>query len=82
MFVNFCYCYYYCYWGSLRHDLPQINATNALQDSEEQDMGQEMEDVFLRGIQPLLTTYLEKHLHPALRDTLMVNMGYSVSYGR
>ncbi|KAG8318367.1 uncharacterized protein LOC124353458 [Homalodisca vitripennis] len=53
-----------------------------LHDDDELDMGQEMEDVFLRGVQPLLTTYLEKHLHPALRDTLMVNMGYSVSYGR
>lgn len=46
------------------------------------DMGQEMEDVFLRGIQPLLTTFLEKQLHPALRDSLMANMGYSASYGR
>lgn len=46
------------------------------------DMGQEMETVFLRGIQPLLTAYVEKHLHSALRDTLMINMGYSVSYGR
>jgi len=53
-----------------------------LQDDDELDMGQEMEDVFLRGIQPLLTTYLEKQLHPALRDALMVHMGYSVSYGR
>ncbi|XP_054288275.1 uncharacterized protein LOC129004416 [Macrosteles quadrilineatus] len=53
-----------------------------LQDEDELDMGREMEDVFLRGIQPLLTTYLEKQLHPALRDTLMINMGYSVSYGR
>lgn len=51
-------------------------------EGKEFDIGQEMEDVFLRGIQPLLTTYMEKQLHPALRDTLMVNLGYSVSYGR
>lgn len=55
---------------------------HCLQEDDELDIGQEMEDVFLRGIQPLLTTYLERQLHPALRDALMENMGYSVSYGR
>jgi hypothetical protein len=47
----------------------------------EADFTQEMEDVFLRGIQSLLTRYMEKQLQPALKETLMANMGYTVSYG-
>ncbi|CAH0388574.1 unnamed protein product [Bemisia tabaci] len=46
------------------------------------NVSQEMEEVFLRGIRSLLTKYMEKKLHPALKDTLMINMGYTVSYGR
>ena len=46
------------------------------------DFTQEMEDVFVRGIQSLLTRYMEKQLQPALKDTMMANMGYTVSYGR
>ncbi|KAJ9582235.1 hypothetical protein L9F63_003364, partial [Diploptera punctata] len=45
------------------------------------DFTQEMEDVFVRGIQSLLTRYMEKQLQPALKDTMMANMGYTVSYG-
>ena len=33
-------------------------------------------------IQSLLTCYMEKQLQPALKDTMMANMGYTVSYGR
>jgi hypothetical protein len=40
-----------------------------------------MEDVFLRGIQSLLIRYMEKQLQPALKETFMANMGYTVSYG-
>lgn len=47
-----------------------------------EDISQEMEDIFLRGIRSLLTKYMEKQLQPALKDTLMVNMGYTLSYGR
>lgn len=49
---------------------------------QETDFTQEMEDVFVRGIQSLLMRYMEKQLQPALKDTLMANMGYTISYGR
>jgi len=52
-----------------------------LEKRHEADFTQEMEDVFLRGIQSLLTRYMEKQLQPALKETLMANMGYTVSYG-
>lgn len=55
---------------------------SALEKRQETDFTQEMEDVFLRGIQSLLTRYMEKQLQPALKDTLMANMGYTISYGR
>ncbi len=47
-----------------------------------EDISQEMEDIFLRGIRSLLTRYMEKQLQPALKDTLMMNLGYTISYGR
>lgn len=47
-----------------------------------EDISQEMEDIFLRGIRSLLTKYMEKQLQPALKDTLMMNLGYTISYGR
>jgi hypothetical protein len=59
-----------------------IDTPPALKRREEGDFTQEMEDVFLRGIQSLLTRYMEKQLQPALKDTLMANMGYTISYGR
>jgi hypothetical protein len=52
------------------------------QGREDCDFMQEMEDVFVRGIQSLLARYMEKQLQPALKDTLMANMGYTISYGR
>lgn len=53
------------------------------QEDEEQDDGlsREMEDIFLKGIRSLLTTYMQKELQPAIKETLMRNMGYTVSYG-
>lgn len=47
-----------------------------------EDISQEMEDIFLRGIRSLLTKYMEKQLQPALKDTLMLNLGYTISYGK
>lgn len=47
-----------------------------------EDISQEMEDIFLRGIRSLLTRYMEKQLQPALKDTLMMNLGYTISYGK
>lgn len=58
------------------------NTPSVFKRRDEGDFTQEMEDVFLRGIQSLLTRYMEKQLQPALKDTLMANMGYTISYGR
>ncbi|XP_019881185.1 uncharacterized protein LOC109609013 [Aethina tumida] len=48
---------------------------------EDEDLSREMEDIFLKGIRSLLTTYMQKELQPAIKETLMKNMGYTVSYG-
>ena len=58
-----------------------VDTPSVLEKRQEADFTQEMEDVFLRGIQSLLTRYMEKQLQPALKETLMANMGYTVSYG-
>ncbi|KAF7267088.1 uncharacterized protein LOC143203986 [Rhynchophorus ferrugineus] len=50
-------------------------------EEEEEETSREMEDVFLKGIRSLLTTYMQKELQPAIKETLMKNMGYTVSYG-
>lgn len=44
-------------------------------------VSREMEDIFLRGIKTLLTRYVEKQLELPLKEALMVNIGYTVSYG-
>jgi len=41
----------------------------------------EMEDVFLQGASQTLTRYIERQLHPAIKETLMLSMGYTISYG-
>ncbi|XP_011646695.2 uncharacterized protein LOC105433220 [Pogonomyrmex barbatus] len=41
----------------------------------------EMEDVFLQGASQALTRYVERQLHPAIKETLMLSMGYTISYG-
>ncbi|XP_046746943.1 uncharacterized protein LOC124411704 [Diprion similis] len=41
----------------------------------------EMEDVFLKGASQALTSYIERQLHPAIKETLMLSMGYTISYG-
>lgn len=41
----------------------------------------EMEDVFLQGASQVLTRYIEYQLHPAIKETLMLSMGYTISYG-
>lgn len=51
------------------------------QDMEDDVMSKEMEDIFLKGIRSLLTSYMQKELQPAIKETLMTNMGYTVSYG-
>lgn len=51
--------------------------------SEDEDelLSREMEDIFLKGIRSLLTNYMQKQLQPAIKETLMTNMGYTLSYG-
>lgn len=41
----------------------------------------ELERIFAIGVRSLLTTYMQKSLQPAIKKTLMENMGYTVSYG-
>jgi len=41
----------------------------------------EMEDVFLQGASQALTKYIERQLHPAIKEVLMLSMGYTISYG-
>lgn len=41
----------------------------------------EMEDVFLQGASHTLTRYIERQLHPAIKEILMLSMGYTISYG-
>ncbi|ERL86835.1 hypothetical protein D910_04238 [Dendroctonus ponderosae] len=55
--------------------------SGAVLDEDDEEISREMEDVFLRGIRSLLTSYMQKELQPAIKDTLMKNMGYTVSYG-
>ncbi|KZC05739.1 hypothetical protein WN55_04679 [Dufourea novaeangliae] len=44
-------------------------------------IAREMEDVFLRGASQALTKFIERQLHPAIKETLMTSMGYTISYG-
>ncbi|KAK0173690.1 hypothetical protein PV328_006847 [Microctonus aethiopoides] len=46
-----------------------------------ENVAREMEDVFLRGASEALTKYIEHELHPAIKETLMISMGYTISYG-
>ncbi|KAH0541128.1 uncharacterized protein LOC123259923 [Cotesia glomerata] len=46
-----------------------------------ESVAREMEDVFLRGASEALTKYIEHELHPAIKETLMISMGYTISYG-
>lgn len=52
-----------------------------LLDMEDEELSREMEDIFLKGIRSLLTSYMQKELQPAIKETLMKNLGYTISYG-
>ncbi|XP_072380633.1 uncharacterized protein [Diabrotica undecimpunctata] len=52
-----------------------------IDDEPDEGLSKEMEDIFLKGIRSLLTSYMQKELQPAIKETLMRNMGYTVSYG-
>ena len=60
------------------------DSTAAMLDSlwrSRNDISREMEDVFLRSASQAITHYIEKQLHPAIKETLMLSMGYTISYG-
>ncbi|XP_017140642.1 uncharacterized protein LOC108154770 [Drosophila miranda] len=44
-------------------------------------MSHELEKLFSMGVRGLLTTYMQRALQPAIKETLMENMGYTLSYG-
>ncbi|KAH8358417.1 hypothetical protein KR093_000064, partial [Drosophila rubida] len=44
-------------------------------------MSNELEKLFAMGVRGLLTTYMQRALQPAIKETLMENMGYTLSYG-
>uniref|UniRef100_A0A1A9Z9L6 Uncharacterized protein n=1 Tax=Glossina pallidipes TaxID=7398 RepID=A0A1A9Z9L6_GLOPL len=44
-------------------------------------LSNELEKLFSLGVRGLLTTYMQKALQPAIKETLMENMGYTLSYG-
>lgn len=63
---------------------PQQNWFNAeLANSNEVSdaLTRELEQLFSIGVRGLLTTYMQKALQPAIKETLMENMGYVLSYG-
>ncbi|XP_049548072.1 uncharacterized protein LOC125959296 [Anopheles darlingi] len=41
----------------------------------------EIDNLFSKGVRGLLTTYMQKALQPAIKETLMESMGYTLSYG-
>lgn len=56
---------------------------NMFNDHEEVNdaMRNELEKLFSMGVRGLLTTYMQRALQPAIKETLMENMGYTISYG-
>lgn len=41
----------------------------------------ELESLFSKGAQGILTSYIQRMLQPAIKNTLMEGMGYKISYG-
>ncbi|XP_012259943.2 uncharacterized protein LOC105688334 [Athalia rosae] len=69
----------------LEEDLDNINLAEDDFDGRgwqvREGVTREMEDVFLKGASQALTSYIERQLHPAIKETLMLSMGFTVSYG-
>lgn len=61
-------------------DVDDDNGNNRSWQSKEY-IAREMEDIFLRGASKTLTSYIERQLHPAIKEALMISMGYTISYG-
>lgn len=41
----------------------------------------DLEELFSKGVRGLLTTYMQRALQPAIKETLMESLGYRLSYG-
>ncbi|XP_055851836.1 uncharacterized protein LOC129916081 [Episyrphus balteatus] len=50
-------------------------------DSINNALTKELETLFSMGVKGLLTKYMQRALQPAIKETLMENMGYTLSYG-
>lgn len=57
------------------------NVEFANSDEMDEAHSREMEDLFSKGVRSLLTKYMQKALQPAIKETLMESMGYTLSYG-
>jgi len=66
-----------------QHPLLSVASANSHQHHQhtQDHLLMEMEEVFVRGVRSLLAKHMERTLQPVLKDSLMVNMGYTVSYG-
>jgi len=51
-------------------------------DDPSEPVAQEVEDVFMRGMQTVVARAVQRRLQPALRDALLLHLGYSPSYGK
>ncbi|XP_058811358.1 uncharacterized protein LOC131676253 [Topomyia yanbarensis] len=50
-------------------------------DALDEAYSNEIDNLFSKGVRGLLTTYMQKALQPAIKETLMESMGYTLSYG-
>ncbi|XP_025424798.1 uncharacterized protein LOC112693775 isoform X2 [Sipha flava] len=64
-----------------QHPLLTVASANGHYQQSQDQLLMEMEDVFVRGVRSLLAKHMERTLKPVLKDSLMANMGYTVSYG-
>lgn len=57
------------------------NVELANSDEQDDEYSRELEDLFSKGVRSILTSYMQKALQPAIKETLMESMGYTLSYG-
>lgn len=67
--------------GDIKQQLLLDEERGIIDWQSKENVAREMEDVFLRGASEAITKYIERQLHPAIKETLMVSMGYTISYG-
>uniref|UniRef100_A0A0A1XFM3 Alanine--tRNA ligase n=1 Tax=Zeugodacus cucurbitae TaxID=28588 RepID=A0A0A1XFM3_ZEUCU len=69
-------------FSDLRGDRDDFERENVRDRDEAGDaFSSELEKIFSMGVRGLLTTYMQRALQPAIKETLMENMGYTLSYG-